>query len=86
MEAATPPAISRGSGQRPLKFNLRACTRKRDIWLDSSDEIHARINEAFRREQIEIAFPQRDVHVRSIRDVLPVHDQTRGEPASPADD
>ena len=45
------------------------------------DEMHTRIDEAFRKAKIEIAFPQRDVHVRSIQDVLPVRSQTPGEPS-----
>jgi small-conductance mechanosensitive channel len=34
--------------------------------------MHSRIDNAFRNAGIEIAFPQRDIHIRSIRDSLPV--------------
>ena len=38
-----------------------------------TDHMHVRIDEAFRRAKIEVAFPQQDVHVRSRRHVLPVN-------------
>jgi potassium efflux system protein len=81
MEEPAPSAIFRNFGASSLDFELRIFIPKRDIWPEMIDEMHSRIDKAFREANIEIAFPQRDVHVRSIRDVLPVREQTQGKPS-----
>jgi len=38
----------------------------RDLWPQIADQLHTAIDFAFREAGIEIAFPQRDLHVRSM--------------------
>ena len=55
---------------------LRCYISMRDMpyRLDVIDDLHMRIDDAFRAANIEIAFPQRDLHVRT----LPVEVSTLG--------
>ena len=49
--------------------------------------MNMQIDRAFRAAKIEIAFPQRDIHVRSIHDVLPIRqDQPNSNPSPPSPD
>jgi len=61
-----PYAIFRGFGESSLDFELRLYIPNRDSWPTVVDSMHSRIDEAFRKSHIEIAFPQRDLHVRSM--------------------
>lgn len=60
-----PIAIFKGFGDSTLDLELRVFTDNRDLWPNLLDELHSKIDEAFRAEDIEIAFPQRDLHIRS---------------------
>lgn len=60
-----PSAIFRGFGDSSLDFQLRVFLSSRDLWPMAMDQLHARIDAAFRSFGIEIAFPQRDLHIRS---------------------
>jgi potassium efflux system protein len=62
-------------GESSLNFELRAWVKDIDDWILARHELHQAIDDAFREAGIEIAFPQRDIHVRSIRDALPVIDE-----------
>jgi potassium-dependent mechanosensitive channel len=59
-------------GDSSLNFELRVFCPDIDSYLQIKHELHMLVDKAFREAGIEIAFPQRDVHVRSIRDELPV--------------
>jgi potassium efflux system protein len=61
--------VFRGFGDSCLEFELRAFSPDVSHYLKIVHELHMEIDRAFRAEGIEIAFPQRDLHVRS----LPVH-------------
>ena len=71
-----PQAIFRRFGESSLDFELRVFIPDRDRWPKLMHEMHTIIDRAFRAANIEIAFPQHDIHVRSIRDVLPVENRT----------
>jgi potassium efflux system protein len=77
-----PGAIFRGFGDSALDFELRVFIPNRDIWPQMIDELHTRIDDEFRQAGIEIAFPQRDVHVRSVQDVLPIIQGEQRQPSS----
>ena len=66
-----PQAIFRSFGDSSLNFELRVFLGNRDHWPEVTDELHTKIDAAFRKARIEIAFPQRDIHVRSLPNPTP---------------
>ena len=60
-----PQAIFRRFGESSLDFELRVFLASRDHWPEVTDQLHSAIDRAFRAAGIEIAFPQRDVWMRS---------------------
>lgn len=67
-----PTAFFLEFGDSTLNLELRAFVNSIDDFMVVRDSLHDAIDQAFRDAGIEIAFPQRDVHVRSISDGLPV--------------
>jgi len=63
-----PKAIFRAFGASSLDFELRVFIPNRDAWPEVVDSLHSTIDDAFRKAKIEIAFPQRDLHLRSVPD------------------
>ncbi|MCB1134124.1 MAG: mechanosensitive ion channel, partial [Verrucomicrobiae bacterium] len=73
-----PPAVYfMGFGDSSLNFELRVHSPDLESYLVIKDAMHTEIDQAFRKNGIEIPFPQRDVHVRSIDGTLPV--ERRGD-------
>jgi potassium efflux system protein len=72
LDDPAPYALFRGFGASSLDFELRAFSPDVSRYLQIVHELHMEIDQAFRAEGIEIAFPQRDLHLRSL-------------PVSPAD-
>ena len=66
LEDPVPEAFFIGFGESSLDFELRVFLQNRDLWAPLSDQLHTGIDLAFRKAGIEIAFPQRDLHVRSM--------------------
>ncbi|MBX3179616.1 MAG: mechanosensitive ion channel [Candidatus Hydrogenedentes bacterium] len=67
-----PAVYFQGFGDSSLDFELRVHSPDLDSFLAIKDAMLTGIDEAFRKHGVEIPFPQRDVHVRSIRASLPV--------------
>jgi potassium efflux system protein len=65
-----PKAFFMAFGDSSLEFQLRVWLKDIDDWILACNELHLAIDDAFREAGIEIAFPQRDIHIRSIRDAL----------------
>ncbi|TWT97884.1 Mechanosensitive channel MscK precursor [Botrimarina colliarenosi] len=65
-------ATFEGFGDNSLNLVLRAYLGSLDYRLQVIHELHTAINNAFNAEGIEIAFPQRDLHIRSAPEVLAV--------------
>jgi potassium efflux system protein len=59
-------------GDSSLNFEIRVFVPHIDDWIRARDSLHCEIDAAFRSAGIEIAFPQRDIHVRSIHQALAV--------------
>jgi len=57
-------------GESSLDFELRVFIPHPDLLLETKHELHMDIDQRFREAKIEIAFPQRDVHIRDIPEGL----------------
>jgi len=62
-----PNVVFSSFGESSLDFELRIFVAGREIKPRVLHDLHMRIDAAFRAADIEIAFPQRDLHVRSVR-------------------
>ena len=69
-----PSVVFKGFGDSALDFELRAFIRSIDDYIKAWDGVNTAIDQAFRKAKIEIAFPQRDIHIRTIRADLPIVD------------
>jgi potassium efflux system protein len=67
-----PRVYFRGFGESALDFELRVFVSSVDLWLGTQHELNKAIDREFRQAGIEIAFPQRDIHVRTIQQALPL--------------
>jgi len=61
-----PYALFRGFGDSSLNFELRVFSPDVNHYIRIIHELHMEIDRAFRAEGIEIAFPQRDLHLRTL--------------------
>jgi len=61
-----PLVLFRGFGDSSLDFELRCFIREVDMRLRTQSDLNYAIERKFREAGIEIPFPQRDVHVRSV--------------------
>lgn len=59
-------ALFMGFGASSLDFSVRAWTADFDAWVNIRSELTTRIHAALEKAGIEIPFPQRDLHLRSI--------------------
>jgi potassium efflux system protein len=78
-----PVATFEGFGDNALNFTLRCFLPNLDNRLATITELHLAIDKAFRKAEITIAFPQRDVHLDpghslEVR-VMPDQDHTSAE-------
>ena len=64
-----PEALFRGFGSSSLDFEIRVWLHF-DDWYRVLSEINVAINRALTENNIEIPFPQRDLHVRSVDDAV----------------
>ncbi|MGB6411345.1 MAG: hypothetical protein WBF16_09120, partial [Candidatus Deferrimicrobiaceae bacterium] len=65
-----PQALFLGFGESSLDFEIRVFVRDADDRIQVRSELHQEIDRSFRKAKIEIAFPQRDLHLRSIDDSI----------------
>ena len=59
-------------GDSTLQFELRAFIAHRESKPEVDNQLNMMINKAFAKENIEIAFPQRDLRIRSIADMAAI--------------
>jgi small-conductance mechanosensitive channel len=52
-------------GDSALVFRVRFWIASPEFWLNAPTELRFRIDEEFKKNNIEIAFPQQDIHIRS---------------------
>lgn len=67
-----PDALFLGFADSSLAFELRVFIATIDDFMKVRHGIHKAIDAAFREKKIEISFPQRDIHVRSVNATFPV--------------
>lgn len=80
LETPSPSVFFLGFGDSSLDFEVRAFVDELNKRLPTLHELNMAINAALAAAQIEIPFPQRDLHLRS-DDTKP----RQGEPAGPAE-
>jgi len=68
-----------------LIFIVRACIDKLNDRLEMTHELHAVIHDRFVEENIEIAFPQRDLHIRSVQQTVPIQEMHSSNGSSTGD-
>jgi small-conductance mechanosensitive channel len=61
-----PHALFRTHGESSLDFVVRFWTRRFDDWLRIQSDVTVAVNAALKEANIEIPFPQRDLHLRSV--------------------
>ncbi len=72
LDEPEPSALFKGFGESTLDFELRVFIPRRDVFSIVVHELNTAIDQAFRQANIEIAFPQRDLNIRSIQQLLPI--------------
>jgi potassium efflux system protein len=78
-----PQAYFLAFGASALDFELRVFFKDMEDWMAGRHELHVAIYEAFREAGIEIAFPQQDIHIRSIDGAIPLrHEDGQARPAA----
>lgn len=65
-----PSVVFRAFGASSLDFELRVHIPNRDHFPDTVHELHMAIDDEFRRQKIEIAFPQQEVHIKGIEKIF----------------
>ncbi|MFG0287332.1 MAG: mechanosensitive ion channel domain-containing protein [Rhodopirellula sp. JB044] len=78
LEDPPPVATFEGFGDSALNMVLRAYLPSLDNRLEVIHQLHTNINNAFQEEGIEIAFPQRDLHIRTHAGALGLATSTSG--------
>jgi small-conductance mechanosensitive channel len=66
LERPEPTALFLGFGASSLDFRLRAWTAHMDSWVQIRSDLTVAVNRALAEAGIEIPFPQRDLHLRSV--------------------
>lgn len=61
-----PDVLFAAFGASTLDFKVRGFVESVDDFIASQSELHFMIDDAFREAGIEIAFPQQDIHIRSL--------------------
>ncbi len=65
LDDPTPIVTFEGFGDSTLDLVARCYLAKLDNRLQTIHDLHTSIDQVFRKAEIEIAFPQRDIHIRS---------------------
>jgi small-conductance mechanosensitive channel len=66
LERPAPSALFVQFGDSSLDFRLRAWTARADEWMGIRSDLNVAICRALGEAEIEIPFPQRDLHLRSV--------------------
>ncbi len=72
MNEPAPTTLFKGFGDSTLNLELRVFIPKRDLYIEVVNELNNAIVREFARYHIEIAFPQHDLHIRSVDSLKPL--------------
>jgi potassium-dependent mechanosensitive channel len=64
--ARPPTAFFLGFGESALRFELRFWCAQQDVWFELQSAMTVAVSKALQEAGIEIPFPQRDLHIRSM--------------------
>lgn len=78
-----PTAFFLGFGDSALRFELRFWSAQQDTWFQLQSEVTVAVSKALQDAGIEIPFPQRDLHLRSIDVSLKEHLAANASTADP---
>jgi small-conductance mechanosensitive channel len=70
VKTPAPQVLFQRFGESSLDFQLRVWVKDVDYRLTTGSELHQEIDRRFRDAGIEIAFPQRDLHLRSVDEAV----------------
>jgi potassium efflux system protein len=82
LDEPEPTVVFSGFGDSSLQFNLRVFIPHIDHLIPVRHALHNAVDQAFRKAGVEIAFPQRDIHIRSVKAGLPVDVRTSEDAAA----
>jgi potassium efflux system protein len=77
MEEPAPVITFESFGDSSLDFMVRAYLPSRENRLGVITELHRQIDRRFAEANIEIPFPQRDLHLRSVDEDIPFRGQSK---------
>jgi potassium efflux system protein len=64
MKDPAPSVLYRRFGANALEFQLRTYIATRSVWVDTLNDVYTRIDDLFRENGVEMAYPQLDVRLR----------------------
>ncbi len=67
-ETPAPEVVFESFGDSTLNFELRVFIPNREVYAQVLHELNMSIDAAFAEKNIEIAFPQRDIHIRNLNE------------------
>ncbi len=70
MKTPSPQTLFLGFGDSSLDFQLRAWTDQFDNWIVIKNDLALGMHDALREAEIEIPFPQRDLHLVTVSDSI----------------
>ena len=74
-----PQVLFLSFGESSLDFELRIWVLDADHRLEAISQLHHEIDRRFREAKIEIAFPQTDLHLRSLGESVILRHQETGK-------
>jgi len=83
LEDPKPVVVFKSFGDSTLDFQLRVYIPSIDFFVPIRHELHRAIIKAFRAAGVEIAFPQRDLHLRSIDDLATLRTSNQASDGAP---
>ena len=80
LEEPSPIATFEGFGDSTLDFVLRCYLPNLDNRLTTVDQLHSEIHARFAEAGLEIAFPQQDIHIRSLEPPVVIDNRRSSSP------